>query len=43
MVGRSDKGLLITAGTFTPDAKREATATAQRQLTSSTGTSFVIC
>jgi restriction system protein len=25
MVGRSDKGLLITTGTFTPDAKREAT------------------
>jgi restriction system protein len=24
MVGRSDKGLLITTGTFTPDAKREA-------------------
>jgi restriction system protein len=25
MVGRSDKGLLITTGTFTPEAKREAT------------------
>jgi restriction system protein len=25
MVGRSDKGLLITTGTFTADAKREAT------------------
>jgi restriction system protein len=25
MVGRSDKGLIITTGTFTPDAKREAT------------------
>lgn len=25
MVGRSDKGLMITTGTFTPDAKREAT------------------
>jgi restriction system protein len=25
MVGRSDKGLLIITGTFTPDAKREAT------------------
>jgi restriction system protein len=25
MVGRSDKGLLITTATFTPDAKREAT------------------
>jgi restriction system protein len=25
MVGRSDKGLVITTGTFTPDAKREAT------------------
>jgi restriction system protein len=25
MVGRSDKGLLITTGNFTPDAKREAT------------------
>jgi restriction system protein len=25
IVGRSDKGLLITTGTFTPDAKREAT------------------
>jgi restriction system protein len=25
MVGRTDKGLLITTGTFTPDAKREAT------------------
>jgi restriction system protein len=25
MVGRSDKGLLMTTGTFTPDAKREAT------------------
>ncbi len=25
MIGRSDKGLLITTGTFTPDAKREAT------------------
>jgi hypothetical protein len=25
MVGRGDKGLLITTGTFTPDAKREAT------------------
>lgn len=25
MVGRSDKGLFITTGTFTPDAKREAT------------------
>jgi restriction system protein len=24
MVGRSDKGLMITTGTFTPDAKREA-------------------
>ena len=25
MVGRSDKGLMLTTGTFTPDAKREAT------------------
>jgi restriction system protein len=25
MVGRSDKGLMITTGTFTPDAKKEAT------------------
>ena len=25
MVGRTDKGLLITTGYFTPDAKREAT------------------
>jgi restriction system protein len=25
MVGRSDKGLMITTGTFTPEAKREAT------------------
>jgi restriction system protein len=25
MIGRSGKGLLITTGTFTPDAKREAT------------------
>jgi restriction system protein len=25
MVGRSDKGLLITTGTFTTEAKREAT------------------
>ncbi len=25
MVGRSDKGIIITTGTFTPDAKREAT------------------
>ena len=25
MVGRSEKGLMITTGTFTPDAKREAT------------------
>jgi restriction system protein len=25
MVGRTDKGLMITTGTFTPDAKREAT------------------
>jgi len=25
MVGRSDKGLFITTGTFTPDSKREAT------------------
>jgi restriction system protein len=25
MVGRSDKGLVITTGTFTPEAKREAT------------------
>jgi restriction system protein len=25
MVGRSDKGLIITTGTFTPEAKREAT------------------
>lgn len=25
MVGRSDKGLIITTGTFTPDAKKEAT------------------
>ena len=25
MVGRTDKGLLITTGTFTADAKREAT------------------
>jgi len=25
MVGRSDKGLFITTGTFTSDAKREAT------------------
>jgi len=25
MAGRGDKGLLITTGTFTPDAKREAT------------------
>ena len=25
MVGRTDKGLLITTGSFTPDAKREAT------------------
>jgi restriction system protein len=25
MIGRSDKGLIITTGTFTPDARREAT------------------
>jgi restriction system protein len=25
MVGRTDKGLFITTGTFTPEAKREAT------------------
>ena len=25
MVGRADKGLILTTGTFTPDAKREAT------------------
>jgi restriction system protein len=25
MVGRSDKGLLLTTGTFTSEAKREAT------------------
>jgi len=25
MIGRSDKGLVITTGTFTPDARREAT------------------
>jgi restriction system protein len=25
MVGRADKGLIITSGTFTADAKREAT------------------
>ena len=25
MVGRTDKGLLITTGRFTPDAKKEAT------------------
>jgi restriction system protein len=25
MIGRSDKGLVITTGTFTADAKREAT------------------
>jgi restriction system protein len=25
MVGRSDKGVIITTGTFTPDARREAT------------------
>jgi restriction system protein len=25
MIGRSDKGLFITTGTFTADAKREAT------------------
>jgi len=25
MVGRTDKGLFITTGSFTPDAKREAT------------------
>jgi restriction system protein len=25
MIGRSDKGLIITTGTFSPDAKREAT------------------
>jgi restriction system protein len=25
MVGRGDKGLMITTGTFTPDAKRDAT------------------
>jgi len=25
MVGRADKGLIITTGTFTPDARREAT------------------
>lgn len=25
MVGRADKGLVITTGTFTPDARREAT------------------
>ena len=25
MVGRTDKGLLITTGTFTPDSKKEAT------------------
>jgi restriction system protein len=25
MAGRGDKGLLITAGTFTADAKKEAT------------------
>lgn len=25
MIGRSDKGLVITTGTFTPEARREAT------------------
>lgn len=25
MQGRADKGLIITTGTFTPDARREAT------------------
>jgi restriction system protein len=25
MVGRTDKGLIITSGNFTPEAKREAT------------------
>lgn len=25
MIGRTDKGLVVTTGTFTPDAKREAT------------------
>jgi len=25
MIGRADKGLLITTGTFTPDALKEAT------------------
>jgi len=25
MVGRTDKGLLMTTGSFTPEAKREAT------------------
>ena len=25
MVGRADKGLIITTGTFTPEARREAT------------------
>jgi restriction system protein len=25
MVGRADKGLIVTTGTFSPEAKREAT------------------
>ena len=25
MVGRADKGLIVTTGSFSPDAKREAT------------------
>jgi len=38
MTGRGDKGLLITTGTFTADAKKEATRDGPRPSTSSTAT-----
>jgi restriction system protein len=43
MAGRGDKGLLITTGTFTPDAKKEATVTAPRRSTSSTAGASASC
>jgi len=43
MVGRSDKGLMMTTGTFTPEAKREQRETALPLSISSTAINFVIC
>ncbi len=43
MVGRSDKGLVITTGTFSSDARREATRDGAPQSNSSMAKNFALC